>query len=104
MTRQTLDECLEVLSDWRRRQVILELRRERHATLEELAGAIDGDEGRLPAQLRHNHLPKLADHDIVEYDPRSGAVRYDPDARMEAITDAVLEATAATETIAREHD
>lgn len=105
MTERTLDECLELLSDRQRRQVIQELRTERHATLEELAAAIDdGNDGRLLPELRHNHLPKLADHDVVEYDPRSGAVRYYSDPRMEAVTDAVLEAAADAGTAVTERD
>jgi len=37
------------------------------------------------ARLHHVHLPKLADCDLVEYDPRSGTVRYQPDETVEEL-------------------
>lgn len=37
------------------------------------------------AALHHVHLPKLADHGLVEYDAQSGTVRYRPDERVEAL-------------------
>lgn len=37
------------------------------------------------ARLHHVHLPKLADCDLVEYDPRSGTVRYQPDQAVEEL-------------------
>jgi len=37
------------------------------------------------ARLHHVHLPKLQAHGVVEYDSRSGEIRYHPDERIEAI-------------------
>lgn len=40
---------------------------------------------RLRIELHHLHLPKLADADLIEYDPKSGLVRYIPDDDMEEL-------------------
>ncbi len=51
-------------------------------TSEYLAASFDAlDEARAETLLRHVHLPKLRELGVVEYDERSGAVRYSvPDA------------------------
>ncbi|WP_128478865.1 DUF7344 domain-containing protein [Halorussus pelagicus] len=43
------------------------------------------------AELHHVHLPKLAEYGVVEYDARSGEVRYCPDEKLEAIVGFVSE-------------
>lgn len=43
------------------------------------------------AELHHVHLPKLAEHELVEYDARSGTVRYRPDERVEALVQFLAE-------------
>lgn len=52
------------------------------ATREYLAASFESlDEERAEILLRHVHLPKLRELGVVEYDERSGAVRYTvPDA------------------------
>ncbi|MFC7078814.1 DUF7344 domain-containing protein [Halorussus caseinilyticus] len=42
-------------------------------------------------ELHHVHLPKMQDYGIVEYDPRSGHVRYRSDDQAEAITEFLTE-------------
>lgn len=37
----------------------------------------------IAAELHHHHLPKLADEDVIEFDHRSGHVRYWGDDRLE---------------------
>lgn len=37
------------------------------------------------AALRHNHLPRLDDTGIIEFDERSDTVRYRPDERVERL-------------------
>ena len=51
--------------------------------------AADPDEARsrLATGLHHACLPKLENAGFVEYDERSGSIRYHPDARLEAILD-----------------
>ncbi|NEU57626.1 hypothetical protein [Halorussus sp. MSC15.2] len=80
-----IDGLFEVLADRHRRRV-----------LEYLGGTDDGvaafselvehvaesdgdstdDHGRVEVDLHHNHLPKLDDENLVEYDSRSKTVRY----------------------------
>ena len=41
-------------------------------------------------QLHHVHLPKLDEHDVIEYDPRSSTVRYRPDPSFERGIEEIL--------------
>ncbi|MEF8783380.1 MAG: ArsR family transcriptional regulator [Haloarculaceae archaeon] len=101
MRSNELDACLRVIADGCRRRMIQQLRREADGTMsfEDLVGGLqsasDDDRRRNPEQiaidLEHTHLPKLANHGVVEYDRRSGAVRYRPDEHIEAILDALPE-------------
>lgn len=43
----------------------------------------------LAVKLVHSHLPKLAEYGVIEYDPRSGTVRYRPDEQVETVLDAL---------------
>lgn len=52
-------------------------------TLESLVDALDetpaGGEDQLRVELHHVHLPKLSTLDAVDFDYRSGAVRFHPE-------------------------
>jgi len=85
-----VDEVLALLADARRRRVLYELRDRSDdvATLDELVDALLPEEDgaaddpaheRVAASLCHHHLPKLADAGVVQYDERSGVVRYEKD-------------------------
>lgn len=50
----------------------------------------DATAGRMRTRLHHVHLPTLAELGFVEYDARSGAVRYEPSRRATDVVDAVL--------------
>ncbi|WP_306058765.1 DUF7344 domain-containing protein [Natronococcus wangiae] len=89
--RSSIDELLSLLSHQRRRDVLYHLSRNEVADVESLATMIAARETDLPSEqiddddrepvlidLYHNHLPKLADRRLVEYDSRSGAVRWMP--------------------------
>lgn len=97
----TLDEILDVLSSWRRRVVIYHLERTdgEHASIEEVASSLHEHEPRVPgreqvhAYLYHSTLPCLREAGVVEYDSRSGTIRYRPD----AIPDRLLESIKAVE-------
>jgi DNA-binding transcriptional ArsR family regulator len=81
-----LDALFEVLADAQRRQILAYL----DATDDDVAAYSDliehvaddsaeastDDRDRIAVGLHHNHLPKLADAGVVEYDSRSETVRY----------------------------
>lgn len=90
------ESLLEVVADPRRRMVLHRLQEtdETAVDIEELTETIvtDGgrtagrslsDESRALTELRHIHLPKLAEAGLIEYDQRSGAVRYCSNDRVE---------------------
>lgn len=101
MTERDLDTFLQLVADRRRRQVIRHLRHEAtdETTIDGLADrlhnggtAVDDqptDRERLAILLYHNHVPKLADHGIVEFEPENGTVRYQPDERFETVLDSL---------------
>jgi hypothetical protein len=94
-----LNTIFEVLSQPRRRYVLYCLHREETMTsdFETLVNRVAELESRtvptdvataetviaeIAASLHHQHLPKLADSGLVDYDPRSKSVRYWPHPRM----------------------
>lgn len=94
------NDPLGVLADERRRYVLSYFRNtdDDVAELAELVGWVQAHEteregGRretVRIELHHNHLPKLADSSVIEYDARSGTVRYHGRAeheRMAALVD-----------------
>lgn len=101
MTGNPLDASLQLVADRRRRQVIRELRQDptNSATLDELVDRLfeaepvaadpATDRERLAIQLYHSHLPKLADHGVVEYDRQRGTVQYVPDDQIETVLDSL---------------
>ena len=96
MTSHLLDESLRLLAHRYRRMVLRELRRSPDGTasfedvLDRLHEEVpDTERSELAIDLRHTHLPKLADHGVLEYDRRSGAVRYEPDENVETLLDAL---------------
>lgn len=80
-----VDNLLTVLSRRRRRDVLYYLSERELADVDEVAAAIATREADRPSKsardaveidLIHNHLPKLSDRGLVEYDRRSGVVRW----------------------------
>lgn len=93
-----LDRELALLANRERREILdrLMAAEAEVATVEDLSRrltrvAADGGEEQSSSteeartRLHHVHLPKLEQYDLVEYDPRSGTVRYQPDERVETI-------------------
>jgi hypothetical protein len=87
--RSSVDELLSLLSNRRRRDVLYCLSETDVASIESLATTIAAREASVPAErvspddrepvlidLYHAHLPKLADRRLIEYDRRSGTVRW----------------------------
>ncbi len=102
MADDSLDACLELVADGRRRRVIRELRRESggETTLEELVDRLHRDDvfanrgaGRedVVRRLYHHDLPKLAAHGVVDYDADRQRVRYRADDTVEAVLDSLSE-------------
>jgi hypothetical protein len=102
VTNHSLDACLRLVADPHRRRVIHYLRHEATGvtTIEDLADQIHRrapdakddpprDREALAIQLQHTHLPKLADHGVVEFEHTTGAVRYHPDAQVETVLDSL---------------
>ncbi|MDG5821870.1 ArsR family transcriptional regulator [Natronococcus sp. A-GB7] len=104
MVEKKLDECLKLVSDTHRRRVIQRLREKSTAktTVEDLVDHLHGsnlptvtgrglDRSQLSLQLAHTHLPKLADHGVVEIDSDAKTVRYQSDEQVEAVLDSLPE-------------
>lgn len=94
----SLDETLAALADARRRAVLqfLDAQADGVASVAELVRHLDAQQRatgreqaaapeRVEAELHHTHLPKLADHGLVEYDLQSGRVTYQPDETTERL-------------------
>lgn len=102
MASDPLDADLRLVADRHRRQVIEHLRRDDdgRTTFEALVDHLHErgphgtgdhvlDREQLSIRLQHTLLPTLSDHGVVEFDHRSGAVRYHPDEEVEALLDAL---------------
>ena len=91
------DTALQLLADQRRREVLRFLMNceDNVGSLDDLVAAIHAsgpppsgeqmNEQRLRTVLIHKHLPKLATEDIIEYDTRSGEIRYRPHEPLEEL-------------------
>ena len=69
-----------LLANERRRRIIRHLSTADAPDVQQLARAVAPDDGsngptRVAIELRHVHLPKLADHGVVDFDPETGTVR-----------------------------
>ena len=95
-----LDTYLKLFSDSQRRRIVQQLRDEAagKTTVEDLADYLHGgtsgpltadsqDRDHLSLQLMHNHLPKLDEHGVVDYDRENKTVRYQPAAQVETVLD-----------------
>ena len=98
MTDPNLDEVLRLLADQYRRQTIRVLRKtpEERVGLDELIGHLvqettsnSDQRDEIGIQLHHNHLPKLREQGLIEYDPDAQLVRYRPDQQVEAVMDGI---------------
>jgi hypothetical protein len=105
MTNHSLDACLRLVADRHRRRVIHHLRRgaDGATTFDALVDRMHGrapdakngpprDREDLATRLHHNHLPRLAEYGVVEFDHRSGVVRYHSDEQVETVLDSLPDA------------
>lgn len=92
----SLDGTLDVLANAQRRMVLQYLceQSDNVASIEDLIRFLDTEERRtgggqatgpeqLETELHHHHFPKLAEQGLIEYDIRSGQIRYNPDETTE---------------------
>lgn len=87
-----LDGTLDALADARRRAVlrVLSNQSDTVASVEDLIRHLHPqDRATTPAQLEtelhHHYLPKLAEQGLIEYDIRSGQIRYRSDKTTEEL-------------------
>ena len=97
MTDPNLDKTLHLLSDHHRRHTIQILRQSPDAEvgfeefLDELIRrtGVEKPRDHVAIQLHHNHLPKLAEEDLIAYNQDAPHVRYRPDQEVEAVMDGI---------------
>lgn len=95
----TIDRTFDLLASQRRREVVTELRNTSDGvvSVDDLAGYIverdfeETDYDRIRVLLHHKHLPKLADASGIDFDPRSGMVRYHGNEFVEAVLDRIAD-------------
>lgn len=99
----TIDAALELIADPYRRRVLTELMRvgDEAVELESLVDAMGtpstaatsliSTDRQLRTLLRHTHLPKLAEYGVIDYDFRSGSVRYNETERVEQLVSFVTD-------------
>lgn len=110
MADSSLDACLRLVADRNQRRVIQHLRNEPGGVtrFDELVDQLHGDGGaraadrlgereQLAIQLQHTCLPKLSQRGVVEYDQRSGTIRYHPSDQIEAVLDSLPEEVSPSE-------
>lgn len=102
MTGHNADACLQVVAHRHRRHVINHLRNGTgdattfsdlvnylHDSISDYKNGPLPDREELAIQLRHTHLPTLAEHGVIDFDLRSGAVRYHSDEQIERVLDSL---------------
>lgn len=88
------ETTFSLLADRQRRRILAFLS-EKDDRTSEVSDLVDHlvreslDRRRVTTTLHHVHLPKLADAGVVEYDRRTGTVRYRGDPTVESALDAV---------------
>lgn len=91
--KPSIDAALDVLRNPLRRDVIdyCANTSSRTVDIEELADHVmrrreqseESDREAIVATLHHKHIPILDEHGVIDYDSRSGQLRYWPDDRIE---------------------
>ena len=97
----SLDTCLDLLANRQRRRIIeffVENETD-HASIDELIAEVvqDGigvtgerpEHDAVASTLFHVHLPKFAEADLLEYDPRNLQVRYRGDPKVEEVFETI---------------
>lgn len=99
-TEIEIEDAIRLVADEERRRVVATMvdHPEDTVSLGELADRVAGgpsprgipaDRDRALASLKHNHLPRLDDTGVIEYDWRSETVRYYPHEPVERLLEFV---------------
>ena len=104
MNGDSLSTCLALVANQRRRRLLEHLRHNGNSEvqIDDLvdrlyqAGSAAADDRQmsrdeLAIQLHHSHLPKLADHGVVEHHHERGIVEYQADEQIESVLDGLPE-------------
>jgi len=103
MNGDSLDASLTLVADRHRRRLLEHLRHNGNGEVQiddlvdHLSQAEPAADGRqmsrdqLAIQLTHVHLPKLADHGVIEHDHERGTIEYRPDEQIEAVLEGLPE-------------
>ena len=84
MTTISLDTVLELLAEEHRRRLLVNLLEHNPQDVEDIdlvAGISLADEelAQFRIQMKHTHLPKLADAGVIDWDREAGVVRKGPE-------------------------
>lgn len=95
VSRSPLDDVFRLVADRQRRLILRHLIHAStdQSSIDELADQlIDTSLANRPtsretvlSQLQHKDLPALEQYGVIEYDSRTGAIRYHPDEQIEAL-------------------
>ena len=100
MDGDRLDTYLRLVADRNRRMLLQELRIEANGKVriddlvdqlqeDRRANDLYSDREQFAIRLYHAHLPKLAEHGVVEYDLEDETIKYQPDEQLEAVLDSL---------------
>lgn len=96
----TTETLLRVVADPKRRAILRHLRatdsravdvQDLSEAIEPRGGSTDAERSQRSIELRHTHLPMLAEENVIEYDRERNYVTYRGDDRTEALLTFVSE-------------
>jgi len=109
MNGDSLDSSLTLVADQHRRRLINHLRHNGNGEVridnlvdqlhQAEPAAIDGRQktrNQLAIQLNHIHLPKLANHGVIDHDHERGTIEYQPDKQIETVLEGLPEEPSVT--------
>jgi hypothetical protein len=104
MNGDSLNACLALVADQRRRRLLKHLQHNGNSKVQVddlvdrlyQAGTAEADDRQmsrdeLATQLHHSHLPKLTDFGVIEHDHDCGTIEYRPDKQIEAVLNGLSE-------------
>lgn len=86
-----IDVLFGILADQHRRVMLHQLEKEQPVAVEELAKEmvpyIDADPSQITVTLHQQHLPKLDESEILDYDSQSGTICYHGHSFLDEVLD-----------------